>query len=233
MAGPQAKSNNSASASNPGPYTADTYIRRADHTPHTSQPESETYILALNTDEAHHKAVTALRNHYFPPKLNKLSAHIALFRALPGSELASIESAIQDVVRHEHPFPISTGKPFLLSHGVGLEVHVAPAQHIFRTLKAQWQGFLSKQDQSFKAHYTIQNKVNDKEEVGKTLEEVQKNFAGSTGTVTGLSLYLYARGYWKLKQFYPFAEETDLGNATVESKRTDEEWPALGSLSKT
>ncbi|KAL8760107.1 MAG: hypothetical protein Q9184_003428 [Pyrenodesmia sp. 2 TL-2023] len=231
MAGLQASTESSASASSSGPYTADTYIRRADHTPQTSQPENETYILALSTDEAHHKAVTALRNRYFPPKLNKLSAHIALFRALPGSELASIESAIQDVVRHDHPFPISTGKPFLLSHGVGLEVHAAPAQDIFRTLKAQWQGFLSKQDQSFRAHYTIQNKVDVKEEVQKTLEEVQRNFEGSTGTVTGLSLYLYARGYWKLKQFYPFAEATGLGNVTVEPRRTNEEWPALGSLS--
>ncbi|KAL8919747.1 MAG: hypothetical protein Q9208_006613 [Pyrenodesmia sp. 3 TL-2023] len=233
MAGGQDTSNNSAPASNPGPYTADTYTRRADHTPQTSQPESETYILALDTDEAHHRAVTALRNQHFPPKLNKLSAHIALFRALPGSELARIESAIQDLTHHQRPFPISTGKPFLLSHGVGLEVHVAPAQDIFGTLKAQWQGFLSKQDQSFRAHYTIQNKVEDKEEVQKTLQEVQRNFAGSTGTVTGLSLYLYARGYWKLKQVYAFAEETDLGSATVAPKSTDEKWPALGSLSKT
>lgn len=85
------------------------------------------------TDEAHHEAVTALPNRYFPPKLNKLSAHIALFRALPGSELAAIEAAIQDAVCQRYPFSISTGQAFLLSHGVGLEVNIIPAQDIFWT----------------------------------------------------------------------------------------------------
>ncbi|KAI4141376.1 MAG: hypothetical protein L6R39_005372 [Caloplaca ligustica] len=212
---------------NPGPYTAETYTRRADHTPRTAQPETETYILTLNTDEAHHKAVTALRDKYFPPALNKLSAHVALFRALPGSELPGIETAIQDVVRQSHPFPISTGKPFLLAHGVGLEVHASLAQDIFRTLKEQWNDFLSQQDQSFRAHYTVQNKVEDKEIARKTLEEIQGSFAGSTGTVTGLSLYLYVRGYWNLKQFYPFAEGREKGLEAPVAATNNSDWPAL------
>ncbi|KAL8931952.1 MAG: hypothetical protein Q9216_007014 [Gyalolechia sp. 2 TL-2023] len=192
---PSNSTNINGAPSNSGPYTASTYTRRADHTPQTAQPESETYILTLNTDEAHHKAVTALRNQHFPTHLNKLSAHIALFRALPGSELPTIQDAIEDLVQKYNSFQISTGKPFSLSHGVGLEADVKPAQEIFRTLKARWSPFLSKQDQSFRAHYTIQNKVEDQKVVEKTLEEVQQSFRGSTGTVTGLSLYLYERGY--------------------------------------
>ncbi|KAL8834140.1 MAG: hypothetical protein Q9170_003887 [Blastenia crenularia] len=220
----QPPSTNTSSQSSP--YTAETYTRQADHTPQTAQPESETYILTLNTDEAHDKAVTALRNQHFPAKLNKLSAHIALFRALPGSELSTIQAAIEDVVNQYNPFPISTGKPFLLAHGVGLEADVKPAQEIFRTLKAKWNHFLSKQDQSFKAHYTIQNKVEDKKVMERTLHEVQRSFTGSTGTVTGLSLYLYSRGYWKLRQFYPFTEEKQKENATMEKSGRDD-WPAL------
>ena len=210
-----------------GPYTANTYTRRADHTPQTAQPESETYILTLNTDQSHHKAVTALRNKYFPPELNKLSAHVALFRALPGSELSSIHDAIEDTVRHQNDFPISTGKPFLLAHGVGLEAHAEPARQIFQTLKARWDPFLSKQDRSFKPHYTIQNKVGDKTIPQKTLEEVQASFAGSTGTVTGLSLYLYHKGYWKLRRIYPFAEEKEHEDLPAIEKMSDSDWPAL------
>ncbi|KAI4181591.1 MAG: hypothetical protein L6R41_006536 [Letrouitia leprolyta] len=217
--------------SSSGPYTASTYTRHADHTPQTAHAESSSYILALNTDPTHHKTVTALRNKYFPAHLNKLSAHIALFRALPGSELPKIQNAIQNLVLRYHPFQISTGKPFLLSHGVGLEANVKPAQEIFRTLKAQWSPFLSKQDQSFRAHYTIQNKMDDKRIVQKTLEEVQGSFTGSTGMVTGLSLYLYDRGYWRLKHIYEFPAETkQRGQQAPTSMDTgNEDWPALPS----
>lgn len=217
----------SPTTSNTGPYTANTYTRHADHIPQTAHPETSTYILALHTSPTHHKTITALRNQYFPTHLNKLSAHIALFRALPGSELPKIQTSIQDLVLQYHPFAITTGKPFLLSHGVGLEADVKPAGEIFRRLKGQWSSFLSKQDQSFRAHYTIQNKVDDKDVVEKTLEEVRGSFAGSTGMVTGLGLYLYDRGYWRLKHIYELSEEEEQKGPSAMEKTSDADWPAL------
>ncbi|KAL8669342.1 MAG: hypothetical protein Q9168_006058, partial [Polycauliona sp. 1 TL-2023] len=163
---------NTTNTKHEGGYTAQQYTRKPDHTPQTGQDESEKYILALQTDPAHHKAVTALRNQHFPAKINKLSAHVALFRALPGSQLPLIQSSIQQLVQHHQPFPISTGEPFLMAHGVGLHVHVKPAVEIFQALKEQWHGFLSKQDQSFRAHYTIQNKV-ERADAEKCLEDIQ------------------------------------------------------------
>ena len=184
-----------------GPYTADKYTRRADHTANTAKEEEDSYILALHTDLEHHKRITALRTQYFPPKLNKLSAHVALFRALPGSQLAVIEADISAAAEKRQSFPIATGKAYLLGHGVALEAKVPLAGDIYNGLKENWEGFLSKQDKSFKAHYTIQNKV----EAGvpqKTLDELQKNFEGSQGQVDGLSLYRYDRGYWRhMKDF--------------------------------
>ncbi|KAI4259822.1 MAG: hypothetical protein L6R42_004385 [Xanthoria sp. 1 TBL-2021] len=216
-----------------GGYTAEEYVRRPDHTPQTGQDESEKYILALQTDPAHHKAVTALRTQHFPANINKLSAHVALFRALPGSQLPVIQSAIQHLVHHQEPFPISTGEPFPMTHGVGLHVHAEPAALIFRTLKEQWDGFLSKQDQSFRAHYTIQNKVQSSV-AQKSLVEIRSGphrFEGSTGTVTGLSLYLYDRGYWTLKHTYPFRAEKEADKAHVVDPIDPEEWPSLGAAS--
>lgn len=216
-----------------GKYTAEEYVRRPDHTPQTGQDESEKYILALQTDPAHHKAVTALRNQHFPANINKLSAHVALFRALPGSQLPLIQSAIENLVSNYEPFPISTGEPFPMTHGVGLHVHVEPATDIFRTLREQWGGFLSKQDQSFRAHYTIQNKVETRT-AQKSLEEIRSGphrFQGSTGTVTGLSLYLYDRGYWTLKYTYPFATDNEVEKAPVVDEGNKEEWPSLSASS--
>ncbi|KAL8691064.1 MAG: hypothetical protein Q9218_003626 [Villophora microphyllina] len=222
-----ANQHHNANPTSAGAYTAENYTRKADHTPQTAQPESETYILALHTDAAHHQALTTLRNKYFPPKLNKLSAHIALFRALPGSQLPKIEKSIEDLVRQYHPFPITADKPFVLSHGVGIEARVPQAKTIFRVLKEQWEHFLSRQDHSFRAHYTIQNKVDDKEVVHKTLEEVQSVFGGSQGMVTGLALYLYNKGYWDMKHIYLFPGEGDQQNAVDMKELNKDHWPAL------
>ncbi|KAL8639457.1 MAG: hypothetical protein Q9228_003512 [Teloschistes exilis] len=221
-------SNPTTSAPANSPYTAETYTRKADHTPKTAQPESETYILALATDAAHHQAMTALRNKYFPPKLNKLSAHVALFRALPGSELPKIEQSVQELVRHYRPFPIIADDPFKLSHGIGVEVGAPPARTIYCTLKGQWNNFLSKQDLSFRPHYTIQNKVDDEEMVRKSFEEFQSEFGGSTGTVTGLSLYLYDRSFWRLRKIYSFPqqEEHQQPSSAMDNLHQDD-WPAL------
>jgi len=67
--------------------------------------------------------------------LNKLSAHIALFRALPSSHLETIETDIQSTCHQHHPFPITTTKPFLLPHGLGLHMHALPAKDIYTTLR--------------------------------------------------------------------------------------------------
>ncbi|KAL8781763.1 MAG: hypothetical protein Q9213_005846 [Squamulea squamosa] len=220
---------NNGSHSREGGYTAQQYTRNPDHTPHTGQDESEKYILALNTDTHHHQVVTALRSKHFPANINKLSAHVALFRALPGSQLATIQSAIEHVVHHYEPFPISTGEPFLMTHGVGLEVHAEPAKHIFHVLKGQWNGFLSNQDQSFKAHYTIQNKVQNSI-AQKTLGEVRQDFGRSNGMVTGLSLFLYDRGYWRLKETYPFGmNKREEKKPPVVEQNNEDMWPSLGA----
>lgn len=186
-----------------GPYTADKYTRRADHIAHTAQEEEDSYILALHTDLEHHKRITALRTQYFPPKLNKLSAHVALFRALPGSQLAVIEADISAAAAERQSFPIATGRAYLLSHGVAIDANVPLAREIYNGLKEKWVSFLSKQDKSFTAHYTIQNKV-EAEVPQRTLDDVQKNFEGSQGQVDGLSLYRYDRGFWRHTKDFMF-----------------------------
>ena len=124
-----------------GPYTADKYTRRADLTANTAQGEETSYILALHTDPEHHKRLTALRTQYFRPKPNKLSAHIALFRALPGSGLPTIEADISAAAEKQQSFPIITGKAYLLSHGVAIDANAPPAREIYNELKDKWEDF--------------------------------------------------------------------------------------------
>lgn len=192
------------------PYTSEIYTRRADHIANTAHEDEDAYILTLHTDPSHHKRLTALRTKYFPPTLNKLSAHIALFRALPGSHLPTIQSDIHSLTSAQHTFPITTGKAFLLGrHGVAIDAHAPAAKGIYNALKEKWEAFLSKQDKSFRAHYTIQNKVDEEGVPERTLEEVRRDFEGSRGTVDGLSLFRYDRGYWRHVKDFMFAHSTD------------------------
>lgn len=181
------------------------YTRQADHTPNTTEPEEAVYILALRTDAAHHERMTALRNRYFPAKINKLEAHIALFRALPGTKLDTLHSDIRELVEATKPFPIKATRPFPMGHGVGINAYAPEANAIFERLKECWADFLSKQDQSFRAHYTVQNKV-EKEEVESTLKEIKESFQVDEGMVEGLVLYRYDKGFWRHSQEYVFGK---------------------------
>ncbi len=191
-----------------GPYTAQTYQRKDEHKARTGNEHEKSYVLALHTDKEHHKQMTSLRERYFPPKLNKLDAHIALFRALPGSQLPRITEDIIDLVATQTPFSINAKEPFRMKHGVGIHVidSSSQARGLHEKLKARWKSFLSPQDGSFQAHYTVQNKVEDEAIVDQTLQELEEQFSGSQGQVLGLTLYRYDRGYWKKEQDFPFAE---------------------------
>ncbi|KAJ9602435.1 hypothetical protein H2200_012977 [Cladophialophora chaetospira] len=189
-----------------GPYTAQTYQRKDEHKARTGNDHEESYVLTLHTDEEHHKSMTALRKRYFPPNLNKLDAHIALFRALPGSQLPRITQDVTSLAASQSPFSINANEAFRMRQGVGIQVvdQSGQAKSIFEKLKQQWKPFLSQQDHSFRAHYTVQNKVENDETVNRTLKELEEQFQGSRGQVLGLTLYKYDRGHWKKEQDYSF-----------------------------
>ena len=206
LAARMSTSNSNSQAQANGAYTAEEYQRNPDHVAKTSRGKDESsYILTLHTDVAHHKEMTALRNQHFPKHINKLEAHIALFRALPGSELERIEFDIAKLAFNHERFQINTSQPFRLGKGVGIGVNPGPAKGIYEELRSKWEPFLSKQDLSFKAHYTMQNKVEDQKAVDETLDKLQKEFKGSKGVVEGLMLYRYDKGYWRREKEFMFA----------------------------
>jgi 2'-5' RNA ligase len=149
--------------------------------------------------------MTSLREKYFPQHLNKLAAHVALFRALPGSQLLRIIADITSLTQSQPAFEISATNTFRMKRGVGIYVDDTSgcAKAIYQGLRKRWEPFLSQQDRSFKAHYTVQNKV-EETLAEQTLQELGEQFRGSQGQVLGLSLYRYDRGFWKKEQDFPF-----------------------------
>ena len=187
-------------------------LQNPDHIANTGIEEESTYVLTLRTDPDFHKRINNLRKLYFPAHLNKIGAHITLFHALPGSQLDTITSDLLAFTPLRTPFPIRTLEPMKMAYGVALNAKNRDADGIFSALKETWGpmggDFLSKQDQHFKAHYTIQNKAT-KEVALATWEEVKDGFRGDEGTAIGLTLYQYLKGgHWKFQRHFDFAKST-------------------------
>lgn len=69
------------------------------------------------------------------------------------------------------------------------------------------EGWLTEQDsqEGFRAHYTVMNKVEDEEVVGRVLREVERGLRwGDRGEAVGLGLWSYERGWWKWVRGFEF-----------------------------
>ncbi|KAI1023921.1 hypothetical protein LB504_005555 [Fusarium proliferatum] len=177
--------------------------RREAHIPKGSNDEEKLYILTLLTDKRHHDEMTALRRQWFPPQLLKVDAHITLFHALPGSKLSEVKADIADIAARTATFSIGVGNQdvYEMGKGVGIKLYAGQkkALSIRSELRNKWETFLSDQDrrEKWRGHYTVMNKQDDKEEVQKCLDYLKDGHAESKGTVEGLSLWLYDRGWWR------------------------------------
>ncbi|KAK3938061.1 hypothetical protein QBC46DRAFT_391063 [Diplogelasinospora grovesii] len=204
----QPKSSPASSA--PFSSTSSEYQRRDAHKTHTDVKDEEHYVLTLHLDDEMDSAVSALRAKYFPAERLKVAAHICLFRALPGSLLAEIRDDIFEEARHMSSFTIRTGEPFRMgNNGVGLSVSgLGPVEGVTRHLQKKWCKVLSQQDRGrFRGHFTIMNKVHDKEIVEKCLQEVRDEFPSCEGTVQAFCLWRYDHGYWKDAELFRFSHQ--------------------------
>lgn len=206
------KINYHAASDKKGPYTSGTFRPSLDHKPNTNEEDETAYVLTLSTTPEIHRAATDLRMKHFPRHLNKLSAHLTLFHALPGSKLPFVRHDLTEVAATQTPFKVSISGVKRLRHGVALDVATLDqAKSIHQELRKRWSAFLSKQDRGgFEAHYTIQNKVDDEEEVERTLHKVTNHLDQTEGEVRGLALYRYRKGYWDFEELFKFGEKPNI-----------------------
>ncbi|KAG9968302.1 hypothetical protein KCU98_g15821, partial [Aureobasidium melanogenum] len=113
------------------------------YTPKTSSAEDAVYVLTLLTDAKHHRILTETRKKYFPPRLNRLDAHITLFHALPGSLLEeSIKPTLRDVSSKTKQFHLLAATPFRLNKGIAIGLPKSSggddARQVHQQLKAAW-----------------------------------------------------------------------------------------------
>ncbi|GAA6038946.1 hypothetical protein JCM8097_000587 [Rhodosporidiobolus ruineniae] len=185
----------------PAPHP-DQHSKPHRHRPVTQQEEEHVYVLTLALSPSLHDPLNALRTRYFPSHRLKVPAHLTLFHALPHSRLADVVEDVKAVARRTRPFEVKTAEAFLLGkQGVAVAPGTGKNEgaKVHAELRERWKDFLSKQDsKNFHAHWTVQNKVDDEEEVKATFEEVKRwaKEEGATGTADGLELWRYEYGRW-------------------------------------
>lgn len=163
-------------------------------------------ILTLKLDSASFHYFDELRQEYFPPERNLLSAHLTMFHHLPGDELEKIKEDTQRICCSFSEFPLNFTGWRLLGSGVAIRVEATPLLSLRDRLAAVWHEHLKPQDrQKFQPHITVQNKV--------APDEARALSAKLSGvplppdcTAKGVSLWHYLGGKWKLEDEFLFAE---------------------------
>jgi 2'-5' RNA ligase len=185
------------------------FVPRAEYQPSTGGNEEHVYVLTFKLEDSLSAPMNEMRKQYFPKRLNRIPAHLTLFRALPHSHIESLEESLSQVSLNTQPFQVTTGGPFRMRKGVGVNVDAGyqNLKEVHGQLRSQWMSFLSEQDQGgFRPHWTVMNKVDEEQEVENALGAVRKELSQSTkeGQAVGLDLWKYDRGNWIWAKEYTF-----------------------------
>jgi hypothetical protein len=163
-------------------------------------------VLTLALDAASQAWLEALRRAHFPPARNLVPAHVTLFHALPGEEIAALRAALaEECAAMPAPGePVRLGPPRLLGRGVALEVHAPGVAALRARLAARWRGRLTRQDaQGWRPHATVQNKVAP--EAARALHAaLSAALPPREARAEGLLLWHYRGGPWEAAAEFHF-----------------------------
>lgn len=161
-------------------------------------------ILTLKLDLQSFDALNNLRQQYFPPARNFLSAHVTLFHALPGEQETLIKQTLQEVCATNGILPVAFPKLRFLGKGVAVEVECPEIVQLRKKLATTWSDWLTAQDrQNIKPHVTIQNKVAP-DEARQLFDRLAPAWRMADGRGEGLQLWQYLNGPWKLVEEFSF-----------------------------
>ncbi|NJL22435.1 MAG: 2'-5' RNA ligase family protein [Leptolyngbyaceae cyanobacterium SM1_3_5] len=163
-------------------------------------------ILTLKLDRITFNRLNDLRQRHFPPARNFLPAHITLFHALPGDRAESIESHLETVCAETEWMKLKFPTVRSLGRGVAAEIDAPDLLRLRQRLAIDWQSWLTRQDQQkYRPHVTIQNKVSP-EEAKQLYQELAASWEPIEAIGEGLLLWRYLSGPWELAREFSFAK---------------------------
>ncbi|MCE7798256.1 2'-5' RNA ligase family protein [Sphingobium sufflavum] len=144
-----------------------------------------------------------LRQAYFPPERNQISAHITLFHHLPPGCLGELKAALGELARGPRP-PARIDRLLSLGQGVALHVHSPALLAMRQELAERFAALLTPQDAGRpRLHITIQNKVTAPV-ARETMAVLERDFRPRPLAIAGLAAWEYRGGPWALVQRYGF-----------------------------
>jgi 2'-5' RNA ligase superfamily len=163
----------------------------------------DVYVVTLQLDSASFEWLQALRVEHFPKSRNWLPAHLTLFHTVSTDQAGRLKDCWR---RFGEFLPLRVRFTGIRSLGGGTAFDVdSPGLTEFRRrMMEAMMGQFSRQDlQPFKAHVTIQNKVESS--AARSLQErLSCGFAAREGIANGVMIWRYLGGPWSLDSILPF-----------------------------
>lgn len=143
-----------------------------------------------------------LRRAHYPAERNRVPAHLTIFRALPPSAEDELRSRLAQLARG--PAPAARIEGLMdLGGGVAFRIVSPDLGRIRSGLARDLHGLLSAQDDGWRPHVTVQNKVAPK--VSRALLcSLERDFRPRPLAMRGLGLHRYREGPWETLSVYPF-----------------------------
>ena len=145
----------------------------------------------------------ALRRAHYPAELNRVPAHLTLFRHLPPSLVAELGSRLAAATAAPPPAARITGI-MDLGEGTALRVDSPELEAIRADLADAFHGLLMPQDlSSWAAHVTVQNKVAPRE-ARRLQQQLRADFEPRPLAIRALGIWRYQSGPWEKVREHAF-----------------------------
>lgn len=166
--------------------------------------EAAPLILTLALDPTSQAFFDDQRRAHFPPERNHLAAHLTLFHALPGAEVAAIETTLADVCAAQELLDLPVRGVQFLGRGVAYTLDSVELRALHHRLQSAWRTWLTPQDrQPLRPHVTVQNKVEPV--VARALfAQLEAGFVPFRALGMGLQLWTYRGGPWDARASWGF-----------------------------
>jgi hypothetical protein len=137
-----------------------------------------------------------LRRSHYPPELNRVPAHLTLFRQLPPSLWPELKDRIGGYAAAPPPRATVAGV-MDLGAGTALRVESEELEDIRYDLALALHGLLTPQDAGpWRPHVTVQNKVEPRE-ARRLQGALRGRYEGRPLAIRGLAVWRYLDGPWE------------------------------------